>query len=304
MKLMDLVSIIITTYQGTDTIYKCVESAINQDYSDFEVVVVDDNGKGSADQVATEKIIAPFVKNKNFKYIPHEKNINGSAARNTGIKNSRGSYIAFLDDDDILHPNSISLRYKKLSSMPTDYGIVFTSFTQYSSDGSFDLECKYDFEGDILVDFLEQKYHSPSSVIMIRKAIVEDIGYWDETFRRHQDWEFITRILSKFKACSVSEATVDRIVTWRNNAKDPKVFEKNRIHYLEKMQPIINKLSKSDQSNIYYAHYKDIGKNYLKYYKFTDAVRCAFRSRYPIKAIGAYIRDTSVYIGKKARRNR
>ena len=63
---MDLVSIIITTYQGTDTIYKCVESAINQDYSDFEVVVVDDNGKGSADQVATEKIIAPFVKNKNF----------------------------------------------------------------------------------------------------------------------------------------------------------------------------------------------------------------------------------------------
>ena len=304
MKIVDIVSIIITTYQGTDTIYKCVESAINQDYPDFEVIVVDDNGKGSADQMATESIIAPFVKNKNFIYIPHENNINGSAARNTGIRNSRGSYIAFLDDDDILHPNSISLRYKKLSSMPTDYGIVFTSFTQYTSEGSFDLECKYDFEGDILVDFLEQKYHSPSSVIMIRKSIVDDIGYWDETFRRHQDWEFITRILSKYKACSVSEATVDRILTWRNNAKDPKVFEKNRIHFLEKMQPIINTLSKGDQSNIYYAHYKDIGKNYLKYYKFIDAARCAYKSRHLIKAIGAYIRDTSVYIGKKARRNR
>lgn len=104
---MQCISIVISTYKGLNTIQKCVESAMSQDYSNFEVIVVDDNGLGTSNQKKTEAILNKYLDNENFKYIVHEENINGSAARNTGIRSSKGEYIAFLDDDDYLHPDSI-----------------------------------------------------------------------------------------------------------------------------------------------------------------------------------------------------
>ena len=295
---MDLISIIITTYKGTDGLLECVSAAINQDFLNFEVIVVDDNGVGTEEQKKTQEIIAPFLNKKNFFYIAHETNRNGSAARNTGIANAKGSYIAFLDDDDILHCDSIRLRYEKLTQMSNDYGIVFASYKQYIGQKE-DMKCIFDFEGDILSDYLKQKINSPSSVIMIRKEVVDNIGYWDETFRRHQDWEFITRVLSKYKACSIPKITVDRIITCRNNAKKPELFEEQRLHYLSKMKTYIDILNPVDRREVYYCHYIDIGKNYLKYHRVKKAIIWAFKSRKPVKAFRCYIIDGLRYYHKQ-----
>lgn len=170
--------------------------------------------------------------------------------------------MAFLDDDDVLMPDSIRLRYEKLSSMPDEYGIVFSSFEQFINEKK-DFECIYNFDGDILEDYLLEKIHSPSSVLMIKEKVIDEIGLWDEEFRRHQDWEFVTRVLVKYKACSISKMTVKRIVTWRNNAKDPELFEEQRMFFLKKMNPIIRQQDISIQKEIYYTHLMDIGKNYL-----------------------------------------
>lgn len=172
---MDFITIIISTYKGEEGIVECVQSALAQDYKEYEVIVVDDNGRGTESQKATEQLLHKFQINSKFKYIVHDTNINGSAARNTGIKNARGTYLAFLDDDDILTSDSIRLRYEKLSSMPDEYGIVFSSFEQFV-DGKKDFECVYNFEGDILEDYLLEKIHSPSSVLMIKKTVIDDIG--------------------------------------------------------------------------------------------------------------------------------
>lgn len=294
---MELISIVISTYKGEDGIYDCVASAMAQDYPAFEVIVVDDNGVKTESQLNTYEKIKPFLLCSNFKYITHEKNINGSAARNTGIKNSGGSYIAFLDDDDILHPNSIRARYECLSSHDASYGIVFSSFSQFV-DGKKDYDCIYTFDGDILFDYLSEKIHSPSSVLMVRKDVINTIGYWDESFRRHQDWEFVTRVTSKYQACSVSEITVDRIVTWRNNAKKPELFEEQRLFFLEKMKPIIQTLDKQQIKQVYFAHYVDIGKNYLKYKNVGKAFEAAVKSGSFIKALYLYAKSTFVYLTK------
>lgn len=294
---MDLITIIISTYKGEDGIVKCVQSALDQDYKNFEVIVVDDNGKGSNSQKETEKLLSEFKLNSRFKYIAHETNINGSAARNTGIKNAKGTYVAFLDDDDILTPDSIRLRYGKLSSMSMEYGIVFSSFEQFIN-GKKDFNCVYNFEGDILADYLLEKIHSPSSVLMVKKTVIDDIGLWDEEFRRHQDWEFVTRVLVKYKACSIPQMTVKRIMTWRNNAKNPELFEKQRMFFLEKMKPIIKQQDISIQQEIYYTHLVDIGKNYLKYKKVGKAIVCAFNSKRPLNAMEDYIRGFVRYLRK------
>jgi glycosyltransferase involved in cell wall biosynthesis len=268
-----------------------------QDYPSFEVIVVDDNGEGSESQTRTFDIIRPFIDCPNFKYITHKYNINGSAARNTGIKNAKGSYIAFLDDDDILHKDSIRKRYECLSKRGEEYGIVFSSFSQYI-DGEKDYDCIYSFDGSIIFDYLSEKIHSPSSVLMIRRNILDSIGLWDEQFRRHQDWEFVTRIVSKYKACSIPDITVDRIVTWRNNAKNPELFEEQRLFFLNKMKPIILSLEKKQIKQVYFFHYTDVGKNYLKYKKFSKAFKFAVKSGFFFKALSVYVKSTLVYLKK------
>ena len=105
---MDLITIIISTYKGEKGIVECVRSALSQDYENYEVIVVDDNGKETVSQKETEQLLNEFKSNSRFKYVAGQKNINGSAARNTGIRNARGTYLAFLDDDDVLMPDSIS----------------------------------------------------------------------------------------------------------------------------------------------------------------------------------------------------
>lgn len=83
---MDFITIIISTYKGEEGIVECVQSALTQDYKNYEVIVVDDNGRGTKSQIATEQLLNKFQLNSKFRYVVHEKNINGSAARNTGIK--------------------------------------------------------------------------------------------------------------------------------------------------------------------------------------------------------------------------
>ena len=87
-----LVTTVITTYKGLDTIKRAVESVLSQTYRNIETIVVDDNGLGSEAQIATENIIKQYPE---VIYIPHKINKNGSAARNTGLKRAKGKYLLF-----------------------------------------------------------------------------------------------------------------------------------------------------------------------------------------------------------------
>ena len=95
-----LVSVIIPTYGGGEYLKRCIESVLAQTYPNIEVVVVDDNGLGTPNQLLTQKVMQEFKDDTRVKYVCHEINKNGSAARNTGFRNSKGEYICLLDDDD------------------------------------------------------------------------------------------------------------------------------------------------------------------------------------------------------------
>ena len=96
------VSIIITTYKRKEQFKNALFSAINQLFNcEFEIIVVDDNGRNEYTNYV-KKTIDEFNSSK-VKLVAHEINSNGAVARNSGIKNSNGKYICFLDDDDIYH---------------------------------------------------------------------------------------------------------------------------------------------------------------------------------------------------------
>ena len=95
------VSVIIPTYNRAHLIGRAIQSVLAQTYQDFEVIVVDD---GSTDN--TEEVVLNFGSEK-MRYIRHGTNRGVAAARNTGIRNARGEYIAFQDSDDEWYPNRL-----------------------------------------------------------------------------------------------------------------------------------------------------------------------------------------------------
>lgn len=98
-------SVIIPTYNRADFIVKTIESVLNQDFADFELIIVDD---GSMDN--TEEVIAK-VKDSRIVYFK-KGNAERGAARNFGAKKANGKYLNFLDSDDLLYNHHLSIAYK------------------------------------------------------------------------------------------------------------------------------------------------------------------------------------------------
>ena len=103
------ISIIIPVYNVENFIRRCLESVANQVYPNIEVILIDDASPDKSIDIAKE-FINTYKYSNIFKIIIHEQNRGLSAARNTGIKNSTGDYLYFLDSDDELYDkNAISI---------------------------------------------------------------------------------------------------------------------------------------------------------------------------------------------------
>lgn len=121
-----LVSIVIPTYGRPEYLKRCVNSVLSQTYDNVEIFIVDDNNPNTQSRFETEKVMACFESNPKIKYIKHDKNRNGSAARNTGWRASSGKYITYLDDDDVIAPNKLQKQVECLEALDESWGACYT----------------------------------------------------------------------------------------------------------------------------------------------------------------------------------
>ena len=105
---MQLVSVIITTYQRQEFLINAIDSVYKSDYANYEVIVIDDNGKGTEYQLNNEVLFEKYKVNSNFKYFAMPHNSGACKARNQGAAIANGEILMFLDDDDYYFPNKIS----------------------------------------------------------------------------------------------------------------------------------------------------------------------------------------------------
>ncbi len=294
---MQLVSVIIPTYRGADKICRAVDSVLNQTYQNIEIIVVDDNGKNTAEQKQTEGEMQRYAGNSKVKYIAHSVNKNGSAARNTGIAASSGSLLAFLDDDDAFLPEKTAVQVKKFDSLSDDYGLIYGSFKEQISDtASRDIFA--DSSEDFLYKFLCNETIACSSTVMIRRSVLDKVKGWDETFFRHQDLEFFARIAFEYKVDCVPELCVEKFKLDRNMPKGKK-YEEYRLYYLKKMRPIIETFSPKRQKRLYNIHYTEIGKCYIKEKQLGEAMKWAFKTSNPLKTLFVFAKDGVAYVTRK-----
>ena len=123
-----LVSVVIPTYKRPTDLKRAVDSVLNQDYKNIEIIVVDDNNAGTSERAETETLMEQYAENTKVKYLKHDKNRNGSAARNTGWKSAKGKYITYLDDDDEISKSKIKKQVECLEALDDSWGACYTAY--------------------------------------------------------------------------------------------------------------------------------------------------------------------------------
>ena len=184
------VSVVIPAYCSAAFIAETLDSVFAQTFSDFEVIVVND---GSPDTAALEVALRPYA--NRLRYLKQE-NKGPSAARNAGIRNARGEFVAFLDSDDIWLPDYLRAQVRFLENHPQadasisdavrfGEGAGETTWTMLKNGGS----------GVLTFDEMLQRQGGqiPSASVARRLRAIE-VAMFDESLRYAEDLEFFLRI--------------------------------------------------------------------------------------------------------------
>lgn len=192
------ISIVVPIYNTEKYLERCINSILNQSYSNIELILVDDGSTDGSGEICDRLA----YKDKRVKVI-HTKNNGLSKARNIGIEHSTGSYIAFVDSDDYIHEDMYNDMVKIIKN--NDVDIVYCNYLEGSLD-------KYRFNKykDLKIDIFDSKkilelsYKKESSKYLvvwnklIKKQIINDIKF-DEDIKIGEDHIFCNKIYNKAK---------------------------------------------------------------------------------------------------------
>lgn len=243
-----LVSVVIPTFGRPEKLRRAVSSVLAQTYKNVEIIVVDDNNPDSPHRVETEAVMREFCILGNVVYLQHETNKNGSAARNTGFKASKGKYVMFLDDDDEFLPKKIEAQVECLSRLDNSWGACYTRYLR-KQNGKIVARGAETRQGHLLREVMMRNiFVHAGSNLMIRRSIIEEIGGFDESFLRNQDLEFLCRILSNYKLAYVDELGL--IVNVHKGTGEDRDFERITADFLGKFSGQITQLPEKDQRTI------------------------------------------------------
>lgn len=183
------VTVVIPTYNRGRLLRRAVKSVLDQTYEQIQVIVVDDGSDIPANEVLTGHLSSVEV-------ITHEENRGGSAARNTGIRNSSGKYIAFLDDDDYWKETKIEKQVEKFRKSNGGVGLVYSWIHRVNSEGERILVKNSKISGYVTKDILLKNFVGSYSCVMVKRSAVDKAGLPDTRFDRWQDWEWYFRLSS------------------------------------------------------------------------------------------------------------
>ncbi len=216
---MSCCSIIIPAYNAIKYLPETLESVLKQTFTDFEVLIIND---GSFDNIVEW---AADIKDSRVKLIS-QTNQGVSAARNTGIAEAKGEYIAFLDADDLWEPTKLEKQLQCLMNNPS-LGFVHTAMLLIDGEGkSLGRKFTSNIEGEALKPLLENNTVVTSSVIVTRNCL-ETVGNFNKNLSFSEDWELWVRIASRYPIGLIKEPLVFYRLHANNTTRNWQMFEKD-----------------------------------------------------------------------------
>ncbi len=192
-----VVSVVIPVFNRYDSLSAAVASALAQTERDIEVIVVDD---GSTPPLTRDRL----PDDPRVVVLTHERNAGAAAARNTGIKNARGDFIAFLDSDDRWDSQKLTAQVALMRREPAAIGGCITGFR--SADGVVGELPKVG--PDLTARLLLGCNLNPGTTLLCRRDVFDAIGVFDEHYARLEDWDWLLRFAPHFGLAAVPEPLV------------------------------------------------------------------------------------------------
>jgi glycosyltransferase involved in cell wall biosynthesis len=238
-----LVSVIIPTFNRADLVIQALESVINQDYQPIEIIVIDD---GSTDNTAEK--INDF--GQQVKYIRQE-NSGEATARNLGIQNANGKYVAFLDDDDLFLPGKLTLQAEILINQPAIALVACQALRLDETEHIIPNQEVFPRKHTGLVPFDGLVCSPYTSIIpstsMIRRSVLHEVGGFDPDIRYGEDWDLVIRIGAHHSILYLAEPLVYLRVHQTHRQNDylldntkAKLRFKDHLKIIAKTKPLLN----------------------------------------------------------------
>lgn len=226
-----LFSVIFTVYNRPQLAINALQSIVAQSFKDFEILMVNDGG------VPQEALLQWLGDNKADVTYIRQPNKGQAAARNTALKLARGEYIVYLDDDDILLPEHLATLKRAIADNPgcvvyTDAQVIVEDISgglrQDKQQASFWVHDDFDFNR------LQISNYIPINVFTHPRAILEQVGGFDETLNALEDWDLLIRLSRALPFVHVKGVTAQ--VRHRQNSTDnfsARVTHKMRAQFRE-----------------------------------------------------------------------
>lgn len=258
-----LVSVIMPTYRRFEKLTRAIESVLGQTYSNIELLLINDNDPN--DKYTKELLIETkkYIVDGRFRLIMQEKHVNGAVARNVGIKQAKGEYIAFLDDDDWWKEEKLEKQVHEMELLNEDWGGVSCRIEQYSNDKLI-TKCPKYRDGYVYKDILMLNSDFATGTLLLKHEALDSVGYFNENLLRHQDLQLLVNFTYKYKlkqldeylhCCDISDIqnrpNVEKLITYKKE-------------FFQSVNTIINKLSKNEKSIVYAMHEFEVGYVMLK----------------------------------------
>ncbi len=221
-----LVSVIIPTYNRAWALKKAIDSVLEQNYKNFELIVVDD---GSTDD--TEALVTEYAKSVKFVQQP---NLGVSAARNKGISISSGALISFLDSDDYWEPEKLSAQVEFFNANP-DTLICQTEEIWIRNGKKVNPKKKHKkLSGMIFIPSLALCLISPSAVMM-RKNLFAKVDMFDESLPACEDYDLWLRVTCRFPVHLIETPLIVKTGGHDDQLSAATGLDKYRIYSLKKI---------------------------------------------------------------------
>lgn len=200
------VSVVIPTHRRPELFARALASILRQTYTDFEVIVVDDSGRDTEAQMTTQTHVHSEIQDRRVRYLVNETSQGGAEARNIGVRQARGEFVAFLDDDEDWLPEKLARQMAVMDEATPDTGVVDTGFYDWKSDG----RCRTalpKMQGWIFEQLLSKTGgRAPKlSTMLCRKEALVECGLFDPTLKARQDYDLYLRLARHWQFASIME---------------------------------------------------------------------------------------------------
>ena len=221
---MPKVSVVLPTYNRAHVLARAIDSVLHQTFQDLELIVVDDSSTDG-----TTELLQSYSSDM-IRVIKLNQNVGPSCARNIGIQSARGELVAFQDSDDEWVSEKLQIQVNQMAAVSPGHRTVGASYTRFilKDDGGLlqrivPADDITPLDGNIYSTLLRNNVVD-TPTLLVRKEVFDDVGVFDETIERLEDWDLALRIARTYDFAFVDQPLI--LSHWSangvNNRQDPK----------------------------------------------------------------------------------